>query len=171
LFRVDVRDKDLMSNLEKKGLLRKETKEVEGEEVIDYIAELSYSQLQELVWEFTKEAEEEIKKEIENILSLPPEEIVRKYLTSQVHVTEDGYFSDCPPYCDDCFWYSYLTKEVPEKYHRDAKRIIVRNKDGKDYVYSIAFPELIHKMAQDRDLVEKIRKEKIDQISRKLNKN
>ncbi len=171
LFGVDVRDKDLMSSLESKGLLKKETKEVDGEEVTDYIAELTYSQLEELVDDFAKESEKELEKKIDEIASLSPEEIVKKYLVGQVHVTEDGYFSDCPPYCDDCFWYSYLTKEVPEKYHRDARRIIVRNKDGKDYVYSIAYPEIIRKIAQDRDLIEKIRKEKIDQISRKLNKN
>ena len=36
------------------------------------------------------------------------EQIIKLMWLKQVHVDEGGYFSDCPDYCDDCFWFDYF---------------------------------------------------------------
>ena len=64
-----------------------------------------------------------------------------------------------------------MVKEIPEKYHREARKLIVRNKEGKEYIYSLATPELIQKIAQDKELVEKYRQDRIAAIQRKLGRS
>lgn len=111
--------------------------------IIPYVnKELFYKDLVELYKEEIKKANEKNQnkkqkriKEIEEILSKSDEQLASILFIDKVHVTEDGYFSDCPPYCDDCFFYDY----VVNPYYKDVKDIattfIVKSKKGKTYTY------------------------------------
>lgn len=35
-------------------------------------------------------------------------QIIERTWIKQVHVDEEGYFSNCAPECDDCFWHDYF---------------------------------------------------------------
>jgi len=68
------------------------------------------------------------------------EEVVRKSWVEAVHVDEDGSFSDCPDYCDDCFWHSHWdVHTVPAaalpKVKNLSNTFVVRSSYGKNYTY------------------------------------
>jgi hypothetical protein len=61
-------------------------------------------------------------------------EAVRTWWIEKIHVTEDGEFSDCPPYCDDCFWVE-VWGAAPKDVKDAAPYYSVRGRHGKVYSY------------------------------------
>jgi hypothetical protein len=78
--------------------------------------------------------------------NLTPEGVIEKAWIRQIHVDEDGCFSDCPSFCDDCVWLSYWdTRKTP--LIREVKKLSetfqVRSYQGKAYTYFSPTPEAI----------------------------
>jgi len=78
----------------------------------------------------------ELEQKISELRSLSPEHLVRRYFTEAIHITEDGCFSNCPSYCDDCFWVDIWSKDTPEDVRVAAPILEVRNSEsGRTYIY------------------------------------
>ena len=92
----------------------------------------------------------------------------------KVHVDEDGCFSECHPYCDDCMWFSHIKKEYLDDFvKKKAKTFSVRNrKTGKVYTYFSPSPEILEYLKnKHKDVINKIRedlKKEIKEDKRKL---
>jgi len=71
---------------------------------------------------------------LKNLLS-DRNKLLEHVFTDEVHVTEDGYFSECDRFCDDCFWFKYIVKP----YYNDVRDItntfIIKGNNGKSYTY------------------------------------
>lgn len=101
-----------------------------------------------------------------NSLLKDENKLLQHVFTDRVHVTEDGYFSDCGPYCDDCFWFTHVQKPYCDDndVRRIAETFTVRSEKGKVYTYykpsTAIFNILKNKYADDiKRTVEKIKSE------------
>ncbi|MEM1804923.1 MAG: hypothetical protein QXI77_02920 [Nanopusillaceae archaeon] len=132
-------------------------------ELIDYSLHLTFELLEKARMYKTEEEIKKIKKEIQELKNLlsNEEKLLKKIFVSRVHVTEDGYFSDCDPYCDDCFWREYIVSPYWQSVQNEAECFYVKGKK-KTYKYFIPTPEILMKLKKIyADIVEK-EKQKIE---------
>lgn len=83
---------------------------------------------------------------LETIKSLTPEGVIKKAWIGQVHVDEEGYFSDCPSFCDDCFWSSHFdVRKTPRiaEVKKLCETFQVRSHNEKAYTYFSPTPAAI----------------------------
>ena len=118
----------------------------EGDYNTWYEWRIPYSELEKIIGEAKKvidalkqaereKEKESAKKEIENIRSYPLEKIAQKYFTEQIHVDEDGKFSSCEDFCDDCFFQQVWKKDVEGAVRQASSPLEVEGKYGKIYTY------------------------------------
>lgn len=65
-------------------------------------------------------------------------EIIRQKWVKQVHVDEEGEFSDCPPDCDDCTWkehFDYHNTPLMDELIFFCDTFPVKSRYGKVYTY------------------------------------
>jgi hypothetical protein len=88
--------------------------------------------LHSLLKEVVEAKVRELRREIENVATMSPEEAVRAWWIERIHVTEEGEFSDCPPWCDDCFVVE-VWGAAPREVKNAAPYYSVRGRHGKVY--------------------------------------
>jgi hypothetical protein len=76
----------------------------------------------------------ELREAIDNVATMSAAEAVRTWWVKKIHVNEDGEFSDCPPYCDDCVWVE-VWGAAPKEIKDSAPYYSVRGRHGKVYFY------------------------------------
>jgi len=98
-----------------------------GEDVTEEVCRI----IREIDEKTRKEFEEKLQA-IENMTSL---DVVRNRYVGKVHVDENGCFSNCEPWCDDCVWIEYVkTKDFPEV-RQMCEGFTVKSRSGKVYFY------------------------------------
>lgn len=163
-----VKANTLFEYLKEKGLLKEKKRIFSGwskVELIDYEATISIQQAIEIIEHFSASKKEKgisgIQAEIEKLQAMSMEEFVRSYLIKKVHVTEEGYFSSCDPYCDDCFWWDYFDHNLtPKEILKKAPTFTVRSEKGKIYTYYCPTKELVEKLANHEE-IKKLKANKI----------
>lgn len=132
-------------------------------ELTDYHLHLTPEILEKARHCRTPQEVERLKKEVNTLKDLLSnrEKLLSSIFVSSVHVAEDGSFSDCDDYCDDCFWYNHIVSP----YWKDImdiadEKFYVRGKNGKTYTYyvptenvlralELKYSDLISKKEQD----------------------
>jgi len=115
-----------------------------------------------------KEIENSYNKKIDEIKNLSYEKIINDYFIDLIHITEDGYFSNHPDWCDDCFWVRAWKKSVPDEVRSAGGVAIVKGKN-KEYTYR-TFNETSKKIFIEKysSILENFKNEKIETIKNEL---
>jgi hypothetical protein len=92
------------------------------------------SVLYSLLKEMTESKVRDIKRKIDKITTMSPEEAIKAWWITGIHVTEDGSFSKCPEFCDDCLWVE-VWGAAPEDVKKIAPYYSVKGKRGRVYLY------------------------------------
>lgn len=161
----------LFEYLKEKGILKEKKRTFTGwseVELTDYEATINIQQAIEIIEHFSASKKEKgiskIKAEIEKLQAMSMEEFVRSYLIDKIHVTEEGYFSSCDPFCDDCFWWDYFDyKLTPKEILQKAPTFTVRSEKGKIYTYYRPTKELIKELANQEE-IKKMKADKIENL-------
>lgn len=138
----------LKAYAEENGLLKPEKRIFKGwseVELTDYLLELSPELIGKAMSYLTpeeKSALEEERRQIQKLLE-NEKQIAEKIFFSEVHVDEMGYFSNCPPYCDDCFWLKHVKREYIDAVRSVAEKFFVRSHRGKTYTYYLADDQVL----------------------------
>lgn len=82
-----------------------------------------------------KEEEEKAQALVEEKKKQTDEEIAKRYFTETIKVDEDGCFSKCDMFCDDCIDVRVWKKDVADEVRKLAETYTVNNKYGKTYFY------------------------------------
>lgn len=155
-----------------KGLLKEKKRTYRGYsevELTDYYLHLTPELLERAKMYRTEKEIEELKKEIQELKDLlsNEEKLLKKIFVSKVHVTEDGRFSDCEPWCDDCFWYEYIVSPYWKDIQNETKWFYVKGKK-KTYKYYAPTPETLAKLKKIyEDVVEGERERIREEIEKK----
>lgn len=99
------------------------------------------------------------------LMHMSQEDIIKEFFVGEVLVDEDGCFSDCPPYCDDCFPQSHWTKDTPQEVRDAASTLQVSSKKEKTYTYR-SFDKKSREVFLKKygDLIEERRKQEIKRL-------
>lgn len=116
-------------------------KQVDGIDVTtDVLAEIVKVQRNKLA-EDEKNAADYKRKNAE-LAALPDAQFIEAAFTDRIHVDEDGEFSDCPSFCDDCIWITVWKKDAPQDVRNSAASFDVIGKN-KTYTYRLFSAETL----------------------------
>jgi len=96
---------------------------------------------QELLEKALKYVTENERKQLEKRLSyleslLSDKNKLLEYIfTNQVHITDEGFFSECDEFCDDCIYIRYIEKPYYNDVKEHTESFTVKSKNGKSYTY------------------------------------
>jgi len=116
---------------------------------------------------------EKRKQELENATALT---LAVEFYVREVHVDLDTVgFSDCPPYCDDCAWWEYISPEAPDfpdAYKRlGCETYTVTSRRGKVYTYYTPNTDALNYIVEHAgDEIEKLRTQKLSEIDKSIEK-
>lgn len=170
----------LWSYAREKVLFREEQRLYRGWSEVqlkDYVLELTPELVRQVEQYLTPEERKQLEQEREELRRLLADEqaLARKIFVGLVHVNEEGYFSDCPPYCDDCVWRPHVKREYIDHVRDVAARFTVRSRRGKAYTYYRADDKVLAYLMQKLpDVVEAERsrlKSRLSEIQAQLEKD
>ncbi|MDD5344455.1 MAG: hypothetical protein PHW12_08530 [Smithella sp.] len=121
----------------------------------------------------TKQAEKkqqvtaEIETKIETVKNMTAEDIACEMFSDRVHVDEDGHFSECEDWCDDCIWITVWKKDVPADVRAAAGSYTVYGRNEKAYIYRVVDDASKALFAKNHDdLLEAARAEKTTNLQK-----
>jgi hypothetical protein len=124
------------------------------------------SVLYSLLKETTESKVKDIKQKIDKTTIMSPEEAVKAWWITRVHVTEDGYFSECPSFCDDCMWVE-VWGAAPKEVKESAPYYSVKGRGGRVYSYRRVDQKSLRK-ALNHPQLEEERKSRIKALNEEL---
>lgn len=95
------------------------------------------------------------------------DQVIADLFTAKLHVDEDGSFSTCPYWCDDCTWQAHIKAEYLDDYVRSSARTFVVYGRTKDYTYYRPSAEILDYLAKKHASEVEAR---LSQIEQKLHK-
>jgi hypothetical protein len=129
----------------------------------------SPSTLPSLIREVVEAKVRELRRKIDDVATMPPEEAVRAWWIERIHVTEEGFFSECPPYCDDCLWVE-VWGPAPREVKAAAPYYSVRGRYGKVFSYR-RVDEKSFQLALRHPELERWRADTMEALQAELRKN